>query len=87
MGRKNRRFVPPGTRTPRVLPSALGNGPTEADLLAAYMAILYSIGSGHEGGRMRVGRSGDREVILGVDTDRSDLSGDGEVIFHGEWRR
>lgn len=44
------------------------------------------MGPGHEGGRLYEGRSGKRVVIFGVDIDRSDPSGDGVVIFHGQWR-
>jgi hypothetical protein len=87
MGRRRPRLVPPGTRAPRILDSARGKGPDDDDLLAAYAAILYRIGPGHEGGSLYVGRSGSREVVIGIDTDHSDPSGDGEVIFHGEWRR
>jgi hypothetical protein len=88
MGRKTRRLLPPGTgRQVRVLPSALGPGkPAEDDLLRAYRSISFDIGPGHEGGRLYEGRSGNRIVIFGVDTDRSDPSGDGEVIFHGQWK-
>lgn len=88
MGRKNRRLIPPGTgRRARVLPSALGPGkPTEDDLLRAYRSVSFDIGPGHEGGRLFVGRSGNRDVIFGVDTDHGDPSRDREVIFHGQWR-
>lgn len=88
MGRKNRRLIPPGAgRRVRVLPSALGpSKPGEEDLLRAYRSISFDIGPGHEGGRLYVGRSGNREVIFGVDVDRDDPSGDREVIFHGQWR-
>jgi hypothetical protein len=41
---------------------------------------------GHEGGRMYIGRSGNRQVQIGVDVDSSDPSGDGEVIYHGQWK-
>ena len=88
MGRKRRRLLPPGTgRRPRVLQSALGPGkPSEEDLLRAYRSISFDMGPGREGGRIYEGRSGNRVVIFGIDTDRSDLSGDGEVIFHGQWK-
>jgi hypothetical protein len=88
MGRKNRRLLPPGTgRRVRVLESALGPGkPSEDDLLRAYRSISFDIGPGHEGGRLYEGRCGNRVVIFGVDTDRDDPSGDGEVIFHGQWK-
>ena len=89
MGRKKRRrVVPPGSgKQPRVLDSALGPGkPTAEDLLRAFRAISFDMGPGHEGGRLYEGRSGNRIVIFGVDTDRSDPSGDGEVIFHGQWK-
>lgn len=68
MGRKNRRLIPPGTgRRVRVLQSALGPGkPTEDDLLRAYRSVSFDIGPGHEGGRLFVGRSGNRDVIFGV---------------------
>ena len=89
MGRKHRRcLLQPGTRRrPRVLPSATGRGkPSEDDLLRAYRSISFDIGPGHEGGRLYEGRSGNRIVIFGVDIDHSDPSGDGEVIFHGQWK-
>jgi hypothetical protein len=89
MGRKHRRrLLQPGTRRrPRVLPSATGRGkPSEDDLLRAYRSISFDIGPGHEGGRLYEGRSGNRVVIFGVDVDHSDPSGDGEVIFHGQWK-
>ena len=89
MGRKQRRrLVGAGTRRPpRVLPSALGPGkPSSDDLLRAYRAISFDIGPGREGGRLYEGRSGNRVVIFGVDIDRDDASGDGEVIFHGQWK-
>jgi hypothetical protein len=99
MGRKHRRcLLQPGTRRrPRVLPSATGRGkPGEDDLLRAYRSISFDlrayrsisfdIGPGHEGGRLYEGRSGNRIVIFGVDIDHSDPSGDGEVIFHGQWK-
>lgn len=89
MGRKNRRLVPPGTagRRPRVLQSALGPGkPSEDDLLRAYRSMSFDIGPGHEGGRLYLGRSGNRDVIFGVDKDLDDPSGDREVIFHGQWK-
>ena len=88
MGRKRRRLLRPGTRKPpRVLPSALGHGkPSEDDLLRAYRSISFDMGPGHEGGRLYEGRSGNRVVIFGVDVDRSDPTGDGEVIFHGQWK-
>lgn len=88
MGRKRGRLLQPGTRRPpRVLPSALGPGkPSEDDLLRAYRSVCFDIGRGHQGGRLYEGRSGKRVVIFGVDTDRSDPSGDGEVIFHGQWK-
>jgi hypothetical protein len=79
--------VPLGSRVPRILDAARGNGPSDEDLRAAYAALMYDIGPGHEGGTLYVGRSGNREVIIGVDTDKTDPSGDGEVIFHGEWRQ
>lgn len=89
MGRKHRRcLLQPGTRRrPRVLPSATGRGkPGEDDLLRAYRSISFDIGPGQEGGRLYEGRSGNRIVIFGVDIDHSDPSGDGEVIFHGQWK-
>lgn len=89
MGRKHRRrLLQPGTRRrPRVLSSATGRGkPSEDDLLRAYRSISFDIGPGHEGGRLYEGRSGNRVVIFGVDVDHSDPSGDGEVIFHGQWK-
>jgi hypothetical protein len=42
--------------------------------------------NGHEGGRMYIGRSGNRQVQIGVDVDDSDPSGDCEVIYHGKWK-
>lgn len=90
MGRNRRRrlLLQPGTRRPpRVLPSALGPGkPSRDDLLRAYRSVSFDMGPGHEGGRLYEGRSGNRVVIFGVDIDRDDPSGDGEVIFHGQWK-
>lgn len=88
MGRNRRRLVRAGTRRPpRVLPSALGAGkPSREDLLRAYRSISFDMGPGHEGGRLYEGRSGKRVVIFGVDIDRDDPTGDGEVIFHGQWK-
>jgi hypothetical protein len=88
VGRKRGRLLQPGTlRPPRVLPSALGPGkPSEDDLLRAYRSISFDMGPGHEGGRLCEGRSEKRAVIFGFDIDRSDPSGDGEVIFHGQWK-
>jgi hypothetical protein len=88
MGRGRRRLVAPGSgRAPRVLKSALGPGkPSEDDLLRAYRSVSFDIGPGREGGRLYEGRSGKRIVIFGVDIDRDDPSGDGEVIFHGQWK-
>ena len=88
MGRGRRRLVAPGSgRAPRVLKSALGLGkPSEDDLLRAYRSISFDMGPGREGGRLYEGRSGKRIVIFGVDIDRDDPSGDGEVIFHGQWK-
>src|SRR6266581_6477819 len=82
MARRRRRLLQSGTRRPpRVLQSALGPGkPSEDDLLRAYRSISFDMGPGREGGRLYEGRSGKRVVIFGVDTDRSDPSGDGEVI-------
>src|SRR5258708_7028134 len=37
--------------------------------------------NGHEGGRMYIGRSGNRQLQIAVDVDDSDPSGDGEVGF------
>jgi hypothetical protein len=85
MGRKHHRLVPAGSRVPRILPAAQGKGPSDDDLLAAYYSIIYRIGPGKEGGSLFVGLSGGRRVIIGVDADHEDLSGDGEVIFHGGW--
>ena len=90
MGRNRRRrlLLRAGTRRlPRVLPSALGPGkPSKDDLLRAYRSVSFDIGPGHEGGRLYEGRSGNRVVIFGVDIDRDDPGGDGEVIFHGQWK-
>jgi hypothetical protein len=88
MGRGRRRVLAPGSgRVPRVLKSAVGPGkPSEDDLLLAYRSISFDMGPGHEGGRLYEGRSGKRDVIFGVDIDRDDPSGDGEVIFHGQWK-
>jgi hypothetical protein len=92
VGRKNRRLLVPGEnsgRVPvRVLPSALGRGkPREPDLLRAYRSRKFEMSDhGHEGGRMYIGRSGNRQVQIGVDTDASDPSGDAEVIYHGQWK-
>jgi hypothetical protein len=87
-GNQRRRLLRADTsRLPRVLPSALGPGkPSRDDLLRAYRAISFDMGPGHEGGRLYEGRSGNRVVIFGVDIDRNDASGDGEVIFHGQWK-
>ena len=91
MGRENRRLLVPGENTHlggvRVLPSALGRGkPREHDLLSAYRSRKFEMPDhGHEGGRMYIGRSGNRQVQIGVDTDDNDVSGDGEVIYHGQW--
>jgi len=88
MGRNRRRLLRAGTRRqPRVLESALSQGkPSKDDLLRAYRSSSFDIGPGREGGRMYEGRSGKRVIILGVDIDRDDPSGDGEVIFHGQWK-
>lgn len=91
MGRKNRRLLVPGENSPpsrvRVLPSALGRGkPRRRDLLSAYISRKFEMPDhGREGGRMYIGRSGNRQVQIGVDVDHSDVSGDGEVIYHGQW--
>jgi hypothetical protein len=87
-GGQRRRVLAPGSgRVPRVLGSALGRGkPSEDDLLRAYRSVSFDMGPGHEGGRLYEGRSGKRIVIFGVDVDRGDPSGDGEVIFHGQWK-
>lgn len=92
MGRKNRRLLVPGQNSRpaavRVLPSALGRGkPRKPDLLSAYRSRKFEMPDrGREGGRMYVGRSGNRQVQIGVDVDRSNPSGEGEVIYHGQWR-
>jgi hypothetical protein len=84
---RRRDLLRPGGRSPRVLQSALGPGkPSEDDLLRAYRTISFDIGPGREGGRLYEGRSGKRIVIFGVDKDHGDPSGDGEVIFHGQWK-
>jgi len=72
----------------RVLPSALGSGkPRKPDLLSAYRSRKFEMPDhGREGGRMYLGRSGNRQVQIGVDADSSDPSGEGEVIYHGQWR-
>jgi len=91
VGRKNRRLLVPGENSRlaavRVLPSALGPGkPRERDLLSAYRSRMFEMPDrGHKGGRMYVGRSGNRQVQIGVDVDDSDASGDSEVIYHGQW--
>ena len=88
MGRKTRRLVPPGTGLPLILDSARGNGPDDDDLIAAYSNRIAALRRpGHQGGRFFVGRSGKRRVVIGVDVNRNDESGNGEVIFHGEWGR
>jgi hypothetical protein len=76
-GPGRRRVLAPGSgRVPRVPRSALGPGkPSADDLLLAFRSI-----------RLYEGRSGKRIVIFGVDIDRDDPSGDGEVIFHGQWK-
>lgn len=86
--KRRRRLLQPGTRRrPRVLPSATGRGkPGADDLLRAYRSVSFDIGPGHEGGRLYEGRSGNRVIIFGVDIDHSDPSGDGKVIFHGQWK-
>jgi|HubBroStandDraft_4_1064222.scaffolds.fasta_scaffold144650_3 hypothetical protein len=92
MGRRNRRLLVPGENSRRasvrVLPSALGRGkPRESDLFSAYRSRKFEMPDhGHEGGRMYIGRSGNRQVQIGVDADASDPSGDGEVIYHGQWK-
>jgi hypothetical protein len=35
---------------------------------------------------MYIGRSGNRQVQIGVDADGSDPSGDGDVIYRGQWK-
>jgi hypothetical protein len=91
VGRKNRRLLVPGENSRlgrvRVLPFALGRGkPRKHDLLSAYRSRKFEMPDhGREGGRMYIGRSGNRQVQIGVDVDRSDASGDGEVIYHGQW--
>jgi hypothetical protein len=91
VGRKNRRLLLPGGSSGadrvRVLQSALGRGkPRKRDLLSAYRSRKFEMRDhGHEGGRMYIGRSGNRQVQIGVDVDHSDPSGDGEVIYHGQW--
>ncbi|MGH3274133.1 MAG: hypothetical protein ACRDNZ_07385 [Streptosporangiaceae bacterium] len=92
MGRKNRRLLVPGDNSRpagvRVLASALGPGkPRERDLLSAYRSRLFEMPDhGNEGGRMYIGRSGNRLVQIGVDVDTSDLSGDVQIIYHGQWK-
>jgi hypothetical protein len=92
VGRKNRRLLVPGENDRpagvRLLRSALGRGkPGKADLLSAYRSRKFEMpDNGHEGGRMYIGRSGNRQVQIGVDVDDSDPSGDGEVIYHGQWK-
>jgi hypothetical protein len=92
VGRKNRRLLVSGENdrpaVVRVLPSALGRGkPRKADLLSAYRSRKFELpDNGHEGGRMYIGRSGNRQVQIGVDVDRGDPSSEGEVIYHGQWR-
>jgi hypothetical protein len=53
---------------------------------SGHRSASFDMGPGHGGGRLYMGRSGNRDVIFGVDTDRDDPSGDREVIFHGQWR-
>jgi len=92
VGRKNRRLLVPGDNSRpaavRVLASALGPGkPREPDLLSAYRSRKFEMPDhGHEGGRMYIGHSGNRQVQIGVDIDSSGQSGDGEVIYHGQWK-
>jgi hypothetical protein len=87
MGRKRRRLLPPGTGRRPACSSQLSDRASRLRrICCAYRSISFDMGPGREGGRIYEGRSGNRVVIFGVDTDRSDLSGDGEVIFHGQWK-